>query len=457
MKAFVRIDELIEVVRKGGAVKTGVDVYNSRGVLLIEKDVILKSVNALLTLKQNGLLDVPVDYKKAGGVWDKNGKPVEIKKEPAHSGETKKKEGVLSASEKRVNEIAQLKKEAKLFHQRAMQNIRKVMEQIEKTRGSFDQTIIESTVDDIFIFLARKGNAFGYLAKELFSYDDYLYSHSVNVCTLGTAVLLRFNEHFGELINRHLNQLFMHNTDLGLSENSTSYILYYPEELKEIAMGFFLHDIGKVLVSEQILNKQGKLTTDELALFKTHSYELGSGLLNKNGIHNAFINNVVGYHHSALYKDEKRAYPPEKLPIEIPPYVKICKLVDIYDAMTSTRSYSDAENPVSVVTDIFRRYAGKEDIMLQLALHAFVSVVGIYPSCSVVYLQNGQMAYIVDSDGPICIPFTDRYGSPVSKPQKPVDISFVGEDNASLNIDRRRPPVPPKDFYDILPQYLKEI
>jgi len=80
MEPSVKIDELIEIVRKGGAVKTGVNVYNSRGALLIEKDVIIKSVNALITLKQNGLLDVPVDFEKAGGVWDKNGRLIEAKK-----------------------------------------------------------------------------------------------------------------------------------------------------------------------------------------------------------------------------------------------------------------------------------------------------------------------------------------------------------------------------------------
>jgi len=456
MEPSVKIDELIEIVKKGGAVKTGVDVYNSRGVLLIEKNILLKSVNALLTLKQNGLLDVPVDYKKAGGVWDKDGKLIEAKRKPVDSKEPSRKI-VLSEAQLKVTEIAQLKKEAKALHHRAKENSRKVIEEIKNTGGKFDQTTIESTIDELFIFLARKGNAFSYLAKELFSYDEYLYNHSVNVCTLGTAVLLRFNDQFGEMINRQLNQLFMHSAKLNLTENSISYILYYPEELKEIAMGLFLHDIGKVMVSEMILKKKGTLTSKETELLKSHSHKLGSELLKENGIHNAFINNIVKYHHSALYKDENNSYPSEKLPIEIPPYVKICKLVDIYDSMTSKRPHKDAESPVSVVTDIFRRYMGKEDIMLQLILDSFVRIVGIHPSGSVVYLRNGQMAYIADSNGPICIPFTDRHGNPVSTPQEPFDASSVGEENIGLSIDRRRPPLPPKEIHEILPEYLRDL
>lgn len=456
MNATVNIDELIEVVRQGGVVKTGVNVYSSRDVLLIAKDVLIKSVNALLTLKQNGLTEVPVDYKNAGGIWNKKGKSVEIKPDPAVSGNVKEKVVPVPES-KRVREITQLKKEAKVFHDRAKENVKKIIEEIKQTGGRFDQTILESTIDDIFTFLATHGNTFNYLAKELFNHDEYLYTHSVNVCTLGTTVLLQFNEHFGNLVNRQLNHLYMDNGQLKLNGDSTSYILYYPEELKEIAMGMFLHDIGKVFISEQILNKPGALTRDEKKLFNSHSYELGKVILGKNGIQNAFIHNVVKYHHSALFKDEKDTYPVEKLPIEIPPYVKICKLVDGYDTLTSGISSRDAESPVTAVTQIFRKYAGKADIMLQLVLHAFVRVVGIYPSCSVVYLRNGQMAYVIDSDGPICIPFTDRYGNSVSEQQEPVDFSTVGEEEMGLTIDRRRPPLSPKRAYDILPEYLREI
>ena len=95
--------------------------------------------------------------------------------------------------------------------------------------------------------------------------------------------------------------------------------------------------------------------------------------------------------------------------------------------------------------------------MLQLVLNAFMRVVGIYPSGSVVYLRNGQMAYIADSEGPICIPFTDRYGNPLPDPHEPFVASSVGQEPIGLNIDRRRVPLPPKDIYDKLPESLREV
>ncbi len=455
MRSTLHIDELIEIVRRGGAVKTGIDVFNSRGVLLIDKDVLLTSINALLALKQNGLINVPIDSEKAGGAWDRSGKQIEVQRLVVP--ETPEKPPILSETQQKVEKITQLRKEASSVHERAKENMKKVIAQIKDSGGSFDQSIVETTVDEIFFFLSEKGNAFSYLTKELFAYDDYLYNHSVNVCTLGTAILMRFNEHFGALVNGQLNQMFMHHTGVTVTEKTASYIHYYPEELRDMAVGLFLHDIGKVSVIDQILNKQGKLGREELELYNAHSFKYGYEVLKKNNIYNAIIHNVVQYHHAALFKGENKAYPKEKLPIEIPPYVKICKLTDSYDVMTSKRPYKDAENPVSAVTDIFRRYAGKEDYMLQLILHAFVSVVGIYPPGSVVFLRNGQMAYILESAGPIYVPFTDQYGNTLDGRHEPVDVSLLPENDIDLTIDRRRPPLPPKETYEMLPEYIKKL
>jgi HD-GYP domain-containing protein (c-di-GMP phosphodiesterase class II) len=457
MKSTVNIDELIEIVRNGGAVRTGLDVFNSRGVLLIEKTVLVKSVNSLLALKQNGLLEVPVDFSQSGGAWDANGNLIEIAEPISDQIETPE-DLQISESEigARLKKIAHMKKEANILHDRAKENMKRIMEQIKSTGGQFDQSIIECTIDEIFLFLTENGNAFSYLAKDLLAYDDYLYNHSVNVCTLGTAIMLHFNEYLGGLINTQLNHLFINNTKLARREHTTSFIMYYPEEVKEIAMGLFLHDIGKVFVIEQVLSKMGKLDREDLKMYESHSYKLGHDILKKNGVQNAFIHNIVRYHHCPLFRGEKKSYPAEKLPIEIPPYVKICKLVDSFDASTSRRAHKEADSPVSVVTRIFRTYAGKEDIMLQMILHAFVSVVGIFPTGSIVHLRNGQLAYVLDSKGPICVPFTDTYGNPLARPQAPFDVSCLPEEETELAIDRRRPPLPPGDTYGILPEYLKQ-
>ena len=70
----VTIDTLIEIVSKGGTIKTGIDIYNKNNILLIEKDVPITNVNVLLKIKENGVLDIPIDPEKAGGIWDYQGR-----------------------------------------------------------------------------------------------------------------------------------------------------------------------------------------------------------------------------------------------------------------------------------------------------------------------------------------------------------------------------------------------
>ncbi len=137
--------------------------------------------------------------------------------------------------------------------------------------------------------------------------------------------------------------------------------------------------------------------------------------------------------------------------------MKICKLADMYDAMTSKRSYNDAFNPVLVVTEVFRKYAKIDDAVLKIILQSFVNTVGVYPSGSCVYLLNGQIAFVLDSDGPIIIPFTDEAGNTLSEKQDPVKFSHLKEKGTNLRIDRRKPPLSPTEAHNMLPNYLKEI
>ena len=155
-----------------------------------------------------------------------------------------------------------------------------------------------------------------------------------------------------------------------------------------------------------------------------------------------------------MYKNEKGCYPDDKHPLELPPYVKICKLADIYDAMTSKRCYKEAFNPVGVVTDIYREY-GNKDKMLQFILRVFARIVGIYPAGSVVRLNNGQLTMIIDSQGPIVIPFTDEYGEPLTAKQNPIDFSEIEHLSDDIGIDRRAPLKTPLEVYEKLPSYLK--
>ncbi|MCP4116679.1 MAG: HD domain-containing protein [Desulfobacteraceae bacterium] len=457
----IKIDDLIEIIRQGGRVKTGVDVYNDQGVLLLERDVVIKTVKTLELLQEKGINALPLDGGSQSGIWDAQGNQVSISKDGAIGIETKgdKKTapvGALGAIEKRLREIEALKSIAAEKYDHAKENIKQVLGQIRETGGEFDYDEVESHVSELVEFLTVTENPFSYLTKEIFTYDDYLYNHSVNVCAIGTAVVNRFNTNFSAVINDHLNagapgtyDPFVKKAD----NEKDSYKCYHMDEIREISMGFFLHDIGKVMVPDEVLNKSGKLTPKEFNLVKRHSHDFGAEILETNRLKNAFIRNIVKYHHAPLYAGEKRGYPEDRHPGDLPIYVKIAKLADIYDAMTSKRCYKEAFNQISVVTDIFRQYA-KKDTMLQYVLHAFVKSIGIYPPGSIVFLRNGQMAYVLESAGPLVIPFTDTGGKTLQEKPDPMDMGDKKMKDG-LRIDNRRSVKTPLEVHNLLPAYLK--
>ena len=452
----MKIDRLLDIVARGGSVRTGIDIHNKEGALLLEKDVRVSSVSTLLIIKQNGLYDLDIDPASEGGVWDKSGRLL--------SSRTAEESAVpevnppdLSDVENRIRKINRVKKEATQKYRKAKENIKKVISEIKESGGQFDVQLVEDTVSDIFILLNRNSTAFSSITKEIFSYDDYLYRHSINVCTIGTAILNHFNDHFSSIINNYL-------TSMSLGENESEdanilkfYVNYQPSELRDMSMGYFLHDVGKVLIPDEILNKKGGLSAEEFKIVKTHSYEKGAEILDKNGINNAIIENILSNHHSGLFNREQRCYPDNRLPIEIPPYVKIAKLADIYDAMTSKRCYKDAFNPINAVTSIFRSYANK-DPFLQVVLHSFVKIIGIYPPGSILTLRNGQMAYVLLSDGPVILPCTDTKGGPLARKPDPIDLGSINiAESPQMQIDKRRPLNAPTDVIESLPTYITKL
>lgn len=471
----IGIDNLIEIVAEGGSVRTGIDVYNAKGVLLLEKDVLVESIKTLEIIKAKGVRSLPLSPENYGGIWDVDGNYLKIdsdgitiqkrnfrKKDKPFKGKGDNSSRTFTPSgelEKRLKSIEEIKKAAAEKYDNAKQCVKQTLDEIKRTRGEFDYDDVESHVSELVAFLATVENPFAYLTKEILTYDNVLYSHAVNVCAIGTAVLNRFNSSFSSMVNKHI-EVTLATTDeplpSSMDTSSGSYAYYLKDDIIDISTGFFLHDIGKTLIPDSVLNKKSKLTEMEFEMIKKHSYGLGVQILEKNRLKNRAVINIVGLHHAELFEGETQCYPENIKSDEIPLSVKICKLADMYEAMTSRTCYREAFNPINVVTDIFRKYA-KKDKMLQFVLHAFVKSIGIYPTGSVIYLKNGQMAYILDSAGPLVLPFTDSNGetlSPGGGYPQPLDLS----DNntaAELKADSTRSIKSPLDVYDLLPSWLK--
>jgi putative nucleotidyltransferase with HDIG domain len=114
---------------------------------------------------------------------------------------------------------------------------------------------------------------------------------------------------------------------LGLPEN----------EITTIRLGAYLHDVGKVHVSPEILNKQGRLTDEELRVMQQHP---AWGVKMLEGIEFPWdIKPIIRWHHE---KYDGTGYPDRLAGDAIPLAAQIVGIVDVYDALTSTRSYRAA-------------------------------------------------------------------------------------------------------------------
>jgi len=291
--------------------------------------------------------------------------------------------------------------------------------------------------------------------KDYFSTDDYLFQHSFGVCYIGTIVLNRFNELFSQYINNMVTAKFKGNLEHYRQDEMAPFFYYPPEAVHTISMGYLIHDIGKLMIPESLLNKKSELSRQELKEMQKHVGEYGTSFLKMNGIYDVYVKNIIKYHHAAIYLNEKKTYPVYQSPSDLPPYVKICKLADIYSAMTLKRSYSDAVNPTKVVNTIFREYSGRDPI-LQLILYSFVKELGTCPEGSILTLKNGQSVYVINSQGPEIIIFTDQAGHTIEKTDKIINLSSPDSKSQNLFIDTQHLPKTPIEMFDRLPGYLKE-
>jgi len=142
------------------------------------------------------------------------------------------------------------------------------------------------------------------------SYDFYTYTHSVNVGVF--SVLLAKSVFKGsDAHNMH-----------------------------ELGAGFFLHDIGKVRIDPAIINKRGKLTEDEMLIIKSHPYQ-GYKILKETNQLTEECMIIVMQHHE---RENGSGYPKRLKGDQIHSYGRICCIADVYDALTSDRSYQQKLN-----------------------------------------------------------------------------------------------------------------
>lgn len=113
-----------------------------------------------------------------------------------------------------------------------------------------------------------------------------------------------------------------------------------PQDLETIRLGGLLHDVGKMLVPSRILNKPGRPTDKEWQELKIHP-ELGVEIAHRSGFDDE-VSAIVLYHHERW---DGRGYPDGLTAERIPMGARIIGVVEIYDALTTSRPYQEKMTP----------------------------------------------------------------------------------------------------------------
>ncbi len=157
----------------------------------------------------------------------------------------------------------------------------------------------------------------------------------------------------GEHTNRiySITKLLLQKTDMGQG--------FTEEEIENMAIGSIMHDVGKIAISDVILNKPGKLTRDEFEIMKTHTvkgHELMAQLsASQDHPSYQYAQDIARHHHERW---DGRGYPDGLKGDAITVWSQVVSIADVYDALISPRVYKRAFTPDKAVDMICNNECG---------------------------------------------------------------------------------------------------
>lgn len=275
-----------------------------------------------LCLSDSMLSDDEISELKQGRV------DIFIRKEelPSFSSYMKESLKTISDEDVDINEKSQIVYSAAALSMSELFNNAESKAMIEDSK-TLASIMLEDLMKDDAVFLSM---------LEVLSHDYYTYSHCVNVSIYSITI----------------------GKKLGLTDN----------EMEDLASGSILHDIGKARIDLKILNKQGRLTEDEFEIMKTHPSE-GVLILEGLGEKNQNILDSVNFHHEKI---DGSGYPKKLKDEKIPLIAQIVAIADIFDALTTKRSYKDALTSYTALRLMKSRdFTGLNETILNALVRSF--------------------------------------------------------------------------------------
>ncbi|MEM1483792.1 HD-GYP domain-containing protein [Oscillospiraceae bacterium PP1C4] len=251
---------------------------------------------------------------------------------------------------------------------------------------------ISNTVDSLVTHILSNGECMINII-DVKDYDTYTYTHSMYVCIL--CILI------------------------GIQQD-------YPRStLTELAMCGLLHDVGKLDIPLEIINKQSVLTPEEFNVIKTHPENAALRLSPCHQISSTVLKGILSHHE----KFDGTGYPKGLVGKEIPLYGRILALADVYDALTSRRSYRKAWSS----SDAIEYMMGCADTHFDFnLLQSFLKTVAVYPVGTIVKLSNGFLAVVMHNSSQNILRPKVRLLLPEEHAGEEIDLAVP--DKAYLNV-----------------------
>ena len=269
------------------------------------------------------------------------------------TGEEKKKKAPEGGYKKKTDLFEEMPK-AREAERKTRNVIQTIMTDVRLGR-SVDTSAAKEVVGELTESIVRNPDAMMCLSM-LKEADEYTALHSLRVCILAVA----FGRELGYPIDR----------------------------LEQLGTGALLHDLGKLKIPLDILNKPGRLTTEEFDVIKSH-VPLGVQVLeqSKGGIADTAID-VARYHHERI---DGSGYVSGRGKEDIPEFGRIGGIVDCYDAITSDRIYKKG---ISAYDALKKMYEWRDSAFDAVLVEKFIQCMGIYPIGSLVEMNTGSIGVV---------------------------------------------------------------
>lgn len=221
--------------------------------------------------------------------------------------------------------------------------------------GKINVIHLRKSVEPLIGSISRNPDACLWVAR-LKQHDQYTYEHALSSAIWAVAL----------------------GREVGLSR----------QDLRSLAMGGMLMDIGKLRVDPELLHAQRPLTAKESAYMQDHVSH-GLKIIEESGIINPDVLNMVAHHHE---RHNGSGYPLGTRGDMIPAVARIAAIVDTYGALTSHREYAAAIAPSHAIRVLY----DARDVDFQAELvEAFIRAIGVYPAGTLVELSSGEVGVVV--------------------------------------------------------------